>query len=207
MGFWSRVSGLALSAVIAATVVAAGVAGCSSSTTAPTVGSATNGFGLLPLPRHMTRTCVTAVGGSLPAGWQSSSIHSGALTLFSFGQALARGRESILSPSDLRPIGDVKMLALVRPGSVVTISVPADEHTRLALAYAVGQSPTGVADGYRSTTFVACNQPSGAGPGAAGWTQFNGGLVAAGPQCATLDVRSDQTPRQEIVLALGTRHC
>lgn len=205
MGFWSRVSGLALSAVIAATVVAAGLAGCSSSTTAPTVGA--NGFGLLPLPRHMTRTCVTAVGGSLPSGWQSSSIHSGALTLFSFGQALARGRESTLPPSDLRPIGDVKMLALVRPGSVVTMSVPPDEHTRLALAYAVGQSPTAVAGGYRSTTFVACNQPSGAGSGAAGWTQFNGGLVAAGPQCATLEVHSDQTPRQEIVLALGTRHC
>jgi hypothetical protein len=162
---------------------------------------------LLQLPRHMTRTCVTAVGGSLPAGWQSSTIHSGALTLFSFGQVRAGGRESTLSSSDLSPVRDVKMLALVRPGSVVTISVPPDEQTRLALAYAVGQAPTGVADGYRSATFVACNEPSGVGSRAAGWTQFNGGLLAAGPQCATLDVHSNQEPGQEIVLALGTRGC
>jgi len=162
---------------------------------------------LLQLPRHMTRTCVTAVGGSLPAGWQSSAIHSGALTLFSFGQVRAGGRESTLSSSDLRPVRDMKMLALVRPGSVVTISVPPDERTRLALAYAVGQAPTDVAGGYRSTTFVACKEPSGVGSGAAGWTQFNGGLLAAGPQCATLDVHSNQEPGQEVVLALGTGGC
>jgi hypothetical protein len=205
----NRMERTAVGAAVVAVLVAV-AAGCSGSsspatTTRPTVPP------VAPIPtaaaREMTRACDAAVGGHLPGGWMASSMRSGPLVLWAFGAVSHGGRVSTLAPSTLRPVGYVKMLASVRPGAVVTLSVPAAEQKRISLAYAMGQSPAHVSRGYAQVTLKACAQPSGGGPGFQGWTQFNGGLVAAGAQCAVLDVQPSGEAKQQMVVALCKAHC
>ncbi len=205
----NRMERTAVGAFVGAMLVGV-AAGCStSSSTATTIGP--NPPPVAPIPtaavREMTRACDAAVGGHLPAGWMASSIRSGPLVLWAFGAVGHGGHVSNLASSALRPVGYVKALAVVEPGAVVTLSVPAAEQKRISLAYAMGQSPARVSGGYAQVTLKACAQPTGGGAGFQGWTQFNGGLVAAGAQCAVLDVQPSGEAKRQMVVALGKAHC
>jgi hypothetical protein len=93
----------------------------------------------------------------------------------------------------------VKGLLVVKPGHVVTVRIPAHERSRLALYYGKTFRPRAqwhdatwfrVSDGAAAITFKAC--PRGRYPG---WTQFAGGFLALGPQCAVVEVRARGSAR------------
>jgi hypothetical protein len=130
-----------------------------------------------------------------------------ALALYSFGQVTHGGRTSPLAASTFGPGRELKMLALVRPGAVVTLTVPPAERRVISLAYRPGVIPSAVAAGDAAVTFHACASQPGEQPGFAGWTQFNGGIVVADARCARLVVASPGSVPASIVLALGRLSC
>jgi len=154
-----------------------------------------------------TRGCGQAVGGTLPARWRRSGVVLGSLALYSFGQVTDRGRTSRLVASTLTPGREVKLLALVRPGAVVTLTVPPAERRVISLAYRPGVIPSAMAGGDAAVTFHACASQPGEQPGFPGWTQFNGGIVVAGARCARLVVASPGSVPASMVLAFGRRSC
>jgi hypothetical protein len=99
------------------------------------------------------------------------------------------------------------MLALVRAGAVITVTVPPAERRMISLAYRPGIIPSSVAAGDAAVTFHACASQPGALPGFAGWSQFNGGIVVAGARCARLVVASPGSLPASMVLAFGRRSC
>ena len=85
----------------------------------------------------------------------------------------------------------VKALVLVNAGTSVRVSIPASERGRLSLDYTYIQTLRSlnngeylrVADGASQVTFRACARGPGVGP-----TQFAGGIIVAGAQCARIDI-------------------
>ena len=100
------------------------------------------------------------------------------------------------------------MLALVRPGAVAQLVVPAAERHVVSLVYRPGAdfSTMRVADGDAIVTFHACPSASGLGPGIQEWTQFNGGILVAGARCAKFVVKS-HAGESGFALAFGRRTC
>ena len=131
----------------------------------------------------------------------------GPLALYSFGQMTHRGRTSRLAASTFTPKRVVKMLALVRPGAVVTLTVPPAERRVISLGYRPGVVPSTVAGGDAAVTFHACASQAGEQPGFAGSTQFNGSMAVAGARCARLKVASPGSVPASMVLAFGRRSC
>jgi hypothetical protein len=95
-----------------------------------------------------------------------------------------------------------KVLIVLRRGSTATISVPRPERARVALLYASDQEAApryALADGEVSVTLTACGDSD---------TQFNGGMIVAGPRCVELDVRAaPRTRRVWIPFGTGHRPC
>jgi hypothetical protein len=160
-----------------------------------------------PRAAAYSRGCGQAVGGTLPARWRQSGVVVGSLSLYSFGQVTHRGRTSRLAASTFTAERLLKMLALVRPGAVVTLTVPPAERRVISLAYRPGVIPSTVAGGDAAVTFHACASQPGEQPGFAGWTQFNGSIVVAGARCVRLVVASPGSVPASMVLAFGRRSC
>ena len=131
----------------------------------------------------------------------------GSLTLYSFGQVTHRGRTSRVAASAFTPGRLVKMLAQVRPGAVVTLTVPPAERRVISFGYRPGVVPSAVAGGDAAVTFHACASQPGEQAGFAGWTQFNGSMVVAGARCARFVVASPGSVAASTVLAFGRRSC
>ena len=75
-----------------------------------------------------------------------------------------------------------KALAVVEAGALVKMEVPESARDRLALSYGLsGRSDNlyALADGHPTWALRACDDTE---------TQFNGGFIVAGAQCAPLDV-------------------
>ena len=142
------------------------------------------------------RGCGQSVGGTLPAGWRRSTIVLPSLALFTFGAMLDDGHRA--APGS-RPTHFVKILALVRPGVTVTLTVPAAERRFLSLAWSPSHR-----SGLPRLALRACQHPTG--PGVAGWTQFNGGVNVVGRRCATLEAATG-TGTRTISLAIGVHRC
>jgi hypothetical protein len=159
------------------------LAGCSSSAS-PASSTRPGTSGGLP-----TRTCATGVSGALPRGWKSSSIRAG------FGVDLPLGGSG--GSWTHRPARRVAVQGGVawrvqrveddghracwsprRSPGVARSSLP---WLRLAFQLPVS-SPSRLADGQVADRFVPCSS---------GKTYFNGGLIAAGAQCARLEVGAD----------------
>jgi hypothetical protein len=195
--------GLGSVEALAAFVLVAAAAACS--------GGASHSAGSSPSTGSQgaavySRGCSQAVGGVLPATWRKSGVVVGSLALYSFGQVTHEGAVSQLDASAFTRGRDVKMLALVRPGAVVSLGVPPSERRAVSLDYRPGVIPSTVAEGDAVVTFHACASPSGAGPGLGGWTQFNGGILVAGARCVKFLVRS-RSGTAGLVLAFGSRTC
>ncbi len=95
----------------------------------------------------------------------------------------------------------LKVLAVVDPGRSVTLTVPTSLRDRLGLLYDPSAwKTTGryrVAEGDPGVRFLSCDIERA--------TQFNGGLIAAGPGCYALNVRVDDGPTHSIRFPLGER--
>jgi hypothetical protein len=106
-----------------------------------------------------------------------------------------------------------KLWALLPPDRSATLTVPASERRALSLAYDPALWNRGgwdgtarVAQGAASVTFRGC--PRSWAQGQPPLVVYDGGLIAAGPRCARLEVlaRGWSRPRT-IVVALGRRQC
>lgn len=152
--------------------------------------------------------CAKSVYGPLD-GWRNarSTVRAGPVAWPYFGAPRAR---SSYGPHRGLAVF-VKGLLVVEPGRSAIVRVPARERSRLSLYYGTefnpranwhGRSWFRVPDGAAAITFKAC--PRGR---AAGWTQFAGGFIVRGPQCAAVEVKargSARWQRRRISFGAGT---
>jgi hypothetical protein len=193
----------------AAVVVAFTIVGCTSSgratSPAPSNPSPTTEASptIAPPPVETTRyvrSCGTDVYGDLGARhqWQRSSVVVGPFALVWIRQYTAAGAMNFSQPV-------AKVMALVKQGHQVALSVPKDERRDVRLIYDLSRGTT-FHDGASFVTFKACDY------GNASWgsaTQFNGGIYVAKPMCLKLLVstRAEQNKAIFIPFALGRPTC
>ncbi len=160
-------------------------------------------------PRAFLRECGTDVYGDLGARrrWQPRSILVGPFAFVWIRDAAqAPGRKRAYQARQVA----FKVLALVKSGHEVTVTVPASQRSHVALSYDPAKwsmYPT-VANGERIVTFRACERE---GTAPSSWrqaTQFNGGINVPRPHCVLLDVRvGGRGPPQRIRAAFGKGAC
>lgn len=192
------------------------LAACSSGGRSPTetrgassLGQArAEGQGYAP-PGAFIRECGTDVYGDLGARrrWRRRSIVVGPFAFIWIRDAAqAPGRRR---PYQARQLA-FKILALVKRGQEVTVTVPVSERSHVALGYdpSTWSEPPTVGNGERAVTFMACERD---GVGSLSWrraTQFNGVIIVPRPHCVVLDVRvGEQGPLRRIKAAFGKGAC
>jgi hypothetical protein len=105
----------------------------------------------------------------------------------------------------------VKLLLLVKHGAPTTLTIPAKQRSRLALYYGNYVAPRStwhgvswyrLSDGQSALTFQPCPQTQTGRT----WTQFAGGLIIKGAQCATINISRGSSRQLHPRLPLG-KHC
>lgn len=148
--------------------------------------------------QSVTLGCAASVFGPTSPGWLSPS--NGTLVAGPIAWPLLRRYAASLASAGLAPrdglARSVKALVGVTIGTVVRVSVPASERTRLSLYYITADPRNAagyyrVADGEREVTFDACAP----GPGVPHTTQFAGYFIVAGAQCARINIYAGTTSR------------
>jgi hypothetical protein len=169
---------------------------------------AAGGQGTAP-PAAFVRECGTDVYGDLGSRrrWQPRSILVGPF-------AFVWIRDAAQAPRSRRAYQAqqvaFKILALVKRGHEVTVTVPVSERRHVALGYDPSKwsEPPTVANGERMVTFRACERE---GAGSSSWrraTQFNGGILVPRPHCVLLGVRvGERGPVRRIKAAFGKGAC
>jgi hypothetical protein len=155
------------------------------------------------------RECGTDVWGDLGPRkrWQRRSIIVGPF-------AFVWIRDAAQAPAGTRAYQArqvaFKILAVIKRGHEVTVTVPTSQRRHVALSYDPskwGRYPS-VANGERMVIFQACERE---GVGSSSWrraTQFNGAISVPRPHCALLDVRvGDGGPIRRIKAAFGRQTC
>ena len=151
------------------------------------------------------RGCRTAVYGQLARGWRSSplTVRAGAVS-FLYGRSYRKlpARELRGSGSGLaRRYQGQKVLAVVDRGAIATVVVPQRERGQVSLQYqsSIPDPPYRISQGTTAVKFEACSHAS---------TQFNGGLIVAGPRCVQIDVRQNgQLTRAWFPFGTGRQPC
>jgi hypothetical protein len=146
--------------------------------------------------RSVVVGCKRAVYGQLGRHWRDpkSTLVAGPLALASLLGYVRRAPASTYDSSHgLAP--QIKALAVVDAGRAVRLSVPARERDRLSLDYTYVHSVAGtdkyrVSAGASNVTFKPC--AASRYPG--GRTQFAGGFIVKGAQCAEIDVQPLGSP-------------
>jgi hypothetical protein len=134
-------------------------------------------------PATFDRRCGSDVYGNIGRNWRAGATVVGPLAL------LYLSAYADATPRTFSARGDryraLKVLAVVAPGRSVTVTVPNALRARLGLLYDPSAfKMTGryrVEAGEPAVRFHPCERNRA--------TQFNGGLIAAGPGCYALDVR------------------
>ena len=162
--------------------------------------------------RRVTLGCRNSVFGGLGNGWRRASrgaIIAGPLAWPLLEYIASDSGKPFPHPSSYAARGDlapsVKALVVINPGRTVRLSVQAGERARLSLDYdyVQGGTPDGyfkVAAGAAAVTFVPCAQQ----------TQFAGGFIVAGRQCARLDIYVGHSAKpilSAIPFGVPTRRC
>jgi hypothetical protein len=156
------------------------------------------------------RTCASEVSGDLgpPRHWQPTSILVGPFAFVWIRQAAAAKAHDVLQAYRAGQ-GAFKVLALIKFGHQVTVTVPTSESEHVALLYTPSlYQPQTVANGEQAVTFQAC---PGAASGSGSWvraTQFNGGIIVDSPRCVTLTIRvAKDGASRRITAPFGTGAC
>lgn len=158
-----------------------------------------------PALQGYVRPCAPAVHGELGPVTARRDAIAGPIAFIGLNSY------SRLGPSQLHAHGGkynaVKVLAVVRQGWQVTVSVPGPERGNVALLYDPDAFPAGppypFSAGEPLVTFPNC---SGTQSSWAAGTQFNGGLLVRKPMCVDLDisaVRGATRLRQKIAAPIG----
>ncbi|MGH8945385.1 MAG: hypothetical protein ACRDVL_04490 [Acidimicrobiia bacterium] len=145
------------------------------------------------------RTCGSNVAGTITPS--PHDVQVGALLLPNAAEhALANPEE--FAPVDGRYWGS-KILAVVSEGARVLLVVPDHEKENASLVYKVrdptlpGGEPLRISDGERGVVLEGCPDHE---------TQYDGGLLVAGPRCLDLDTYFDgATQGDRITLGFGTQ--
>jgi hypothetical protein len=166
--------------------------------------------GEVSVPGTFVRECGTHVYGDLgkPSRWQRRSIVVGPF-------ALVWIRDAARAPARTRAYQArqvaFKVLAVVKSGREVVLSVPPFERDHVALGYDPSKwhrFPT-VANGEQTVIFVACRFVTLAEP--TSWsaaTQFHGEIIVPRPHCVVLDVRVGKDgPLRRIKTPFGRGVC
>jgi hypothetical protein len=153
--------------------------------------------------RVFTRSCPTAVYGSLGkfTRWSRTSIIVGPVSLVWVREAGSVPRSRFDRPQA------VKVLALLKQGRSATITVPTSERRRVSLLFdpaGFTGGPYQVGDGESVAAFRAC---SGGGDPWGEATQFNGGIIVAGARCVSLDVHVTGSPTRRVRSPFGRGTC
>jgi hypothetical protein len=157
------------------------------------------------------RSCGTDVYGDLGSvrRWQRQSIVVGPFAFVWIRQAREATRASIARAYRAGQ-GAFKILAVIKRGHEVTVTVPSGERRHVALLYdrsAFDRAQT-VANGERAVIFRAC--PPSAGSRPQDWaaaTQFNGGIIVDSPRCVRLTIHVSGGPTRLIAAPFGPVSC
>lgn len=137
------------------------------------------GHGAGPSGPSVVVDCGRTISGQLPSGWRRRSagaVVAGPIAWYAVRQ---NANHVAISRSHF-----VEAIAVVDPQRSVTVSIPPAEQGRLSLDY-TSVSPRRrfhLSQGAGSVTFKPCSGP-------VGQTQFDGGFIVAGPQCAEVEIR------------------
>lgn len=149
-----------------------------------------------------TRGCESAVFGTLASDWRQYATIAGPLAWLGIS-GYATDPPATFAIQDGRYLFK-KALAVVERGALVKIVVPESERTRLSLSYGVSGRPDNlykISEGKSTWALRACEDAE---------TQFNGGFIVGGAQCAALDVFMEgksQPIRVFIPFGTGKRPC
>ena len=131
-------------------------------------------------PDPYVRTCSSSAYGDLGRGWQERAIVAGPLAFV----GLKNGLSSSRFPQ--------KILVVVEPSRVATVTIATRSRARAALGYNKLRTGTGtipLTRGTNAVRFEAC----GAVASRAVWnrgTQFPGYFLVNGPRCVHVEIRS-----------------
>jgi hypothetical protein len=131
-------------------------------------------------PEPYVRTCSSSAYGDLGRGWQKRALVAGPLAFVGAKNGLASSR----FPQ--------KVLVVVEPNRVATLTVATRSRARAALGYneiRMGAGRIPLARGTNAVRFEAC----GAVASRAVWnrgTQFPGYFLVNGPRCVHVEIRS-----------------
>ena len=184
-----------ITVVVALGVLVASLSGCDGDNHPSPLGEGTGRPGGGEAGRAVVVGCKRAVYGPLGGNWRSpgqGTVVAGPIAWVGlFGYAREQPPWTYQPRRGLAPA--VKALAVVNPGRAVTVSVPPAERGRVSLDYTyiqpraqtAGGSLFRVSDGASAVTFKPC--PPTIWPG--GRTQFAGGFIVQGAQCAEVDIQ------------------
>jgi hypothetical protein len=131
-------------------------------------------------PEPFVRTCSSSAYGDLGSGWQKRAIVAGPLAFVGVKNGLASSR----FPQ--------KILVVVEPNRVVTVTIAARSRARAALGYNEIQTRTGripLASGTNAVRFEACAAVASRAVWNRG-TQFPGYFLVNGPRCVHVEIRA-----------------
>jgi hypothetical protein len=155
------------------------------------------------------RGCRTAVYGDIDPKARREATVAGPLELLAASDASRPARA-------FEPAGVAKVLAVLRAGETVTLSVPESERGRLSLLYDLSgpgpRRPPRLSDGVSAVRFKACAKGIVAGTRVKGASesQFNGGFFVRGAHCAPIEVwvEGREGPlRRQLPFGTGGRPC
>lgn len=149
------------------------------------------------------RYCETDVGGPLEEGWEKKSVIVGPLAFY-----LATENADPSLASELQAVDGkypaVQTLIIIEDD--VTVAVPSHEWSDVSLLYDLSKSNVNnlyeVSDGDVAVRFMPCEfEPERP-------TQYNGGIIVAGPRCFDLDVFfADQVGPERVALSYAAGEC
>jgi hypothetical protein len=149
------------------------------------------------------RECDSAVFGTLAPDWREHATIAGPLAWVGIS-GYRSDPPATFAVQDGRYIFK-KALAVVERGALVKIVVPESERTRLSLFYSASGTKADnlyeISEGKSTWALRACKETE---------TQFNGGFIVGGAQCAALDVFVEgrsQPIRVFIPFGTGTGLC
>ncbi|MFN2469103.1 MAG: hypothetical protein ABR521_13355 [Gaiellaceae bacterium] len=138
-------------------------------------------------PAPPVRDCRTSAYGDLGQGWQRRAVVAGPVAFV----GLRQGYRSVPRASP-RTAARVKVLVVVEPRAVVTLSIAARSQRLASLAYArpgLPDPPNPLSAGSTSVRFRACAHANSGERWNRG-TQFPGYFLLAGRGCVGVEVRA-----------------
>lgn len=191
-----------------------------------------------PAPPTYVAPCPSGVSGGLPSDYERASLLAGPLALYpvrgdypryparfivsvreSYRRSLRRFAGRRLTPRERREQARLRAAyrrasahrypafeaaAAVRDGGSVTVAVAPQDRAHVAFlfdsrAFSHANEGYAIADGTAAVTLRGCSAP---------YTQYQGGFVADGPRCATLEAWIDgATEPERRVVSFGAGDC